>query len=132
MFCLCVAYYFLVVFALVGSFSIFQIVSMWPKFFEAIFKGMWEYPDLCGHLRMPPPCSLEFHEFQCCLSAMITLRANVCFLIYVVDFLQALNNEKLFFYADLASFLPRLIFAAFFEDRPFDVGGRVQLFLPHI
>ena len=93
---------------------------------------MWEYPDLCGHFRMPPPCSLEFHEFQSGFSSMITLRANVCFFIYVADFLQTLDNEELFFYADLASFLPRLILAAFFEDRPFDVGGRVQLFFPHI
>ena len=65
---------------------------------------------------MPPPVSLEFHEFKCGLSPVIALSPVVGLLVDVADFLKSLYNEELFFSAYLTGSLTRLVFTTLFQN----------------
>ena len=63
---------------------------------------------------------------------MVAFCAYISFLIDVANFLKTFYDEEFFFGADLAGSLARLVFAAFLQDGPFDVRGRVELLIPNI
>ena len=63
---------------------------------------------------------------------MVTLITNVSFFIYVVYFLEPLNDEEFLLVANLTDFVAWFIFVAFFHEGPTDIWGGIQVVFPNV